>query len=177
MRLSRFKSGLAVILLAPASLFSKSSLASQASDFSKDDDRTLVARIVFGEARNCPYEERVAVAYSILTRRDDRLPYNGEGSIRNVVFYPYGYSCLSNKKWNKENLMTIKDPMRYDPENWRISKEIANGVLDGKLKNPVPGANLYDLRGCNPKWLKSPNVKRLPTPKNFKHIWCKENRR
>jgi len=147
-------------------------------DFSEDDDKTLIARVVFGEARDrkVPYLEKVAVAHSVLTRKDDKIPYNGEGTIRNVAQYPYGYSCFSKAKFNADNLEAIKNPEAYDRESWKTALEIADGVYERRLPNPVPGANLYDLRGCNPKWLKSSNVKRLSVPNNFKHIWCRESK-
>lgn len=160
----------------PVQEVKKEEISYKTEDFSKDSDRILMARIAFGEARNCSDEEMTAVAYTISTRASDGLPYNGEGSFRSVIFNPHGYSCLSNAKFNKENLEAIKDPMTYDPENFERALRIVDGVLSGKLKNPAPQANLYDLRGCSPKWLKSDRVRKVKIPLSFKHGFYREVR-
>lgn len=116
-------------------------------------DVDVMARTIYGESRNQPYQGQVAVGYVILNRSKQRSI-----SITNVCLQRLQFSC-----WN------INDPNRkiiefigFDNKNFMIAFGIACLVITEQIFNPVDGANHYHtkenvlkLKTWPPSWAKN----------------------
>jgi len=154
------------------------------TDFSKYTDEDLLARLVFAEGLPCPKDEKIAIAYSVVNRTRDGLKYNGEGSLRSVIFKAnekgiHQYSCLNK---NDKALLFFENPEEYNAEKFRECLDVAEGVLSGKYKDPTNGANLYCLEtqlesDDTPYWAgKTDLVDKVNTPSYWLHGFFKEHK-
>ena len=121
-------------------------------DFSKDTDKTLLARMIFGEARNCSHEEKVAIAYTALNRNTDGEEWNGEDNLHEVLLMPKQYSCFNDNDPNRKKVM---NPERYDRRAFRECLQVADEVMHNMYPTLNKGQNHYHTRKTNPKWRKS----------------------
>ena len=142
------------------------------NDFSEDSDKVLLARLIFGEGRNCSYDEQISIGFTSFERANDGKKWNGE-TIREAILCPSQYSCFNK---NDPNYEKIKDPEKYDKKSWTKALKISEGILSGKLKNKnlVPNATHFHTHSISPKWSKSSKMKDLKEPKNFKHNFYRE---
>lgn len=125
-------------------------------DFSAD--KTLLAKLILGEARGESDFEKLCVGWTAITRISDGLPYNGEGSLESVAV-PKGYNCFDPRS---EVFPVIQNPEKYDPKTWKRCLEISEEILTGRLSDPTGGANLYfNPKKCSPYWQHEDNVKML----------------
>ena len=115
-------------------------------DFLKDNDKSLLARMIFGEARNCSETERIAVGYSAINRVNDGKKWNGE-NISEVLLKDWQYSCFNKNDPNREKLL---NPEAYDAKSFYECLEVAEDILSGELEDPTNGATHY----FNPKVVK-----------------------
>jgi spore germination cell wall hydrolase CwlJ-like protein len=100
----------------------------KAADFENDDDATLLARLIFGEARGESRSFKSEVAYSVLNRTGKDKWWGN--SLREVIFCPGAY--LSFTDINRAKML---DPLAYeDEEVWKECFEVAQEVL----QNPKP---------------------------------------
>lgn len=118
------------------------------SDFLTDSEQALLARMLFGEARDCSELEKVAIAYTAINRANDGKKWNGE-TINEAILKPYQYSCFNNSDPNKEKLM---DPEKYDGKSFQECLTIAQRILKGEYKQYNKGATHY----FNPEIVKKP---------------------
>lgn len=118
------------------------------SDFTKDSEQVLLARMLFGEARDCSELEKVAIAYTVVNRANDGKKWNGE-TIKEAILKPFQYSCFNNSDPNKEKLM---DPEKYDNKSFQECLAVAQKVLNGEYKQRNSGATHY----FNPEIVKRP---------------------
>jgi spore germination cell wall hydrolase CwlJ-like protein len=142
------------------------------NDFSTDSDEVLLARMIFGEGRNCSNEEKTAIAFTAINRANDGKKWNGN-NVREAVLKPWQYSCFNKGDPNREKLM---DPTKYDIKSWQECLRVAEGSLDGKYANPTNGATHYYAKGSRkPKWAYASNMTDIPEPQGYKHDFYKEN--
>ena len=121
----------------------------ETDNFEKDSDKVLLARMLFGEARGCSYDEKIAVGYSVLNRVDDGKKWNGE-SVGGVVLCPWQYSCFNK---NDVNLPKIKSPEKYDKESWQECLKASGDVLNDEYPELNKGQTHYfNPNRANPKW-------------------------
>lgn len=118
------------------------------SDFTKDREQVLLARMLFGEARDCSELEKVAIAYTAINRANDGKRYNGE-TLREAILKPHQYSCFNENDKNREKLM---DPEKYEPKAFAECLAVAQKVLQKKYSDPTNGATHY----FNPEIVKKP---------------------
>ncbi len=117
-------------------------------NFKHDSDLMLLARMVFGEARNQPLEAMVGVAYTAVNRMRIGGWY-GE-SLGGVLLKPRQYSCFNKNDPNKEKL---KGPLKYEkPEIFAKCLAVAYAVLHNLVKDPTNGATHYFSGNRPPKW-------------------------
>lgn len=154
----------------PAKTQTKHQINYAVKDFSGDTETILLARMLYGEARNCSNNERIAIAYTALNRNKDGKKWNGENDLKKVILCPYQYSAFNENDPNRKKLM---DPQGKE---WDECLDVAQGVLSGKYKNSVEGATHYHTRNINPKWTKSNTMVDLPEPKEFKHDFYLEKK-
>lgn len=119
-----------------------------------DDDVTFGARTAFGEARGEPFVGKVAVVYTLKTRRESKGRW--PNSIKGVGLQRFQFSCYDDGP----HLPPVLDPENsHDVKAWGECLRAASAVLCGRVPNPAPGANhyltkkLYDSPKC-PSWAK-----------------------
>lgn len=124
-------------------------------DFRDDTALMILARALFGEARNTliPDEARYAIALVIKNRvADSRWP----GSYVEVITTQKQFSAFNDGNANRS---FVENPLhtgnRIDAEAWRHAYDIAENVLRGAVADPTDGANHYydDSIGA-PSWAK-----------------------
>jgi len=143
-------------------------------NFSQDNDEYLLARMIFGEARNCSETERVAVGYSAINRVNDGKKWNGE-TISEVLLTPWQYSCFNEKDPNRKKLL---NPEAYDAKSFYECLEVAEDILSGELRDPTNGATHYfNPKVVKPKWAKKlEKVGKIETERGLsKHEFYIEN--
>ena len=136
------------------------------NNFLKDSDKTLLARMIFGEARWCYKLEKIAVAYSAITRsrkwrRFDKKRKLRKMTLREVILQPKQYSCFNKKLYDKKkkkwvpnlNLERVRNPMRYYPNLFEKCLEVSGDILNGRYGDPTGGATNY----YNPKLVEKPD--------------------
>jgi hypothetical protein len=129
-------------------------------DFLKDDDKTLLARLIWAEARNCGEEERIAVAYTVVNRANDGNKSNGE-TVKGAALKPWQYSCFNKNDVNRNKLM---NPEKYDSKSFYECLDVAGRVLSGEVADPTNGATHYfNPKVVKPKWAdKMQRIGRIP---------------
>ena len=140
------------------------------SDFKDDSDEVLLARMLFGEARNCSKDEKIAIAFTALNRNKDGKKWNGEGNIKDVLLCKWQYSCFNSNDHNRAKLM---DPETYDRVSFEACLDVARNVLNGNYKNPMDGATHYHTKNVSPRWKNSPKMTFLG--QMGKHIFYRED--
>jgi len=139
--------------------------------FSADSDEVLLARMLFGEARNCSDEEMIDVAYTAVNRANDGKRWNGE-TLREAILKPWQYSCFNS---GDPNLPKLKDPKKYDPESWERCLRIARGVVSGEYEDKNKGATHYFAKGTRrPAWADSSQMIDILEPEKYKHDFFRE---
>lgn len=119
----------------------------------------LLARLIWGEARNQPLRGMVAVVCVIFNRFNDNRKRYGT-TIYNVITKKWQFSCL-NGAWSDD--VGDDDPnlakMLGDPgEPITACRTIAYLALDGLLIDPTDGATHYCTINTDPKWDDNPNL-------------------
>ena len=119
------------------------------SSFSTDNDETLLARMIFGEARGESYTEKVAVGFTAVNRANDGKRWNGE-TVRESILAPYQYSCFNSNDENRDKLM---DPQIYDASAFYNCLDVARDILSGNVEDPTNGATHYfNPELASPSW-------------------------
>lgn len=97
-------------------------------------DVDVMARTLYGEARNQLLNGIIAVAYVIKTRSKERTQ-----TITEVCLAPLQFSC-----WNKNDPnRKIIEFVGLDRPTFMTCFGVACLVINGELNNPAPGANHY----------------------------------
>ena len=99
-------------------------------------DVVFLALTAWREARNEPHLGKVAVVHSIMNRV--RRPSWWGDNVLAVVTKKWQYSSMTDPK----DPQLVKWPLESDAR-WQECLEVARGVLDGTITNPVPGADGY----------------------------------
>ena len=108
-------------------------------------DAVFMALCLWREARGEPREGKIAVAWSIMNRLAS--PSWGN-TLMAVLFQRLQYSSLTYSS-DPQLALWPKD----DDPAWRDSLEIADGVIEGRIDNPIDGADSYFSDSIvAPKW-------------------------
>jgi hypothetical protein len=164
---NKLKKILATTLIAGGILWSLS--LNRGYDFSKDSEEVLLAKAIYGEARGCSNDERIAVAYTAINRTHDGILYNGEGNLKKVLLYPKQYKCFSERN---ENTKKLAYPQKDEPAVYQECLGLSRDILAGKYKDPTGGANMYFKK--EPKFKNPEKVKKIGKIGDSKHIFYKE---
>jgi len=124
-------------------------------NFADDPDQIILARALFGEARNVlvPDEARIAIGWVIRHRvESSRWP----DTYWEVITTPYQFSSFT---LGDPNRPYIENPLHKDSttdkEAWEHAYEIAGKVIGDKSPDPTNGANHYYDDSINaPPWAK-----------------------
>jgi len=139
--------------------------------FNSDTDVMLLARLVFGESRNRPKEEKVAVAWVVKNRLLARIRDFGF-SYHEIILRNDGatYQFSPMNPLEPDNFPILIDPLKNgDPltgSAWQDSYETARDVILGKLEDPTSGAVFFHSKD----FPKDKFIKRVPRGLYLKEI-------
>lgn len=115
-------------------------------DLQKGADKTFLALTVWREARGESKEVQAGVAHVILNRV--RRPSWWGRDVMSVVFKKWQFSSLTDPR--DKQLTTWPET---NDRSWQQCLQVVADVVDGRLKNPVPGADsYYDISIPAPRW-------------------------
>jgi len=136
-------------------------------DFADDIDQIILARALFGEARNTlvPDEARVAIGWVI----KNRIKINkGPNSYREVITKPDQFSAFNI---GDDNRPYVENPLHtgseIDQKAWKHVYEISGQIINDEVPDPTYGANhYYDDSIDQPDWAKGERPTLTVTYKN-----------
>lgn len=142
------------------------------NDLNGDSDEVLLARVLYGEARNCTREERIAIGYTAVNRANDGKKWNGT-TVREALLKKFQYSCLNENDPNRAELMNPRNVSKFE-ECLEDSREVLN---DTNAEYNL-GQTHYFAKSMKipPKWSKSKQMKQLGDIVDpSKHTFSREN--
>ena len=111
-------------------------------------DLVFLALVTWREARGEPHEAKLAVAHSIMNR------------VHRPTWWGRDVVSVTTKKWQYSSMTDPRDPQLSTwpapaEDSWLECLEVAELVLEDKVRNPVPGADSYfDTSIAPPPWTK-----------------------
>lgn len=117
-------------------------------DFYDDTAEILLARIIFGEARNQPKEAKAGVAWTVKNRLIARRSYWGF-SYHEVILKNDGrnYQFAPMNPNDANNFPALTDPLEAQDQaiktSWFDSYEVAFGVIHGTIPDLSGGAVFF----------------------------------
>lgn len=124
-------------------------------DFSDDTDQIILARALFGEARNTlvPDEARIAISWVIKNRV---ISTGWPDTYLGVITKPRHFSAFN---LGDDNRPFVEDPLHknneVDKKAWEHTYDIARKIIKGEITDPTQGANhYYDDSISAPDWAK-----------------------
>lgn len=130
-------------------------------DFNDDTEQMILARAIFGEARNeiLSNKARIAVGWAIRNRVDN--PRRWGNSYKEAILEKNQYSAFRE---GDPNLPYVKNPLfennPVDKRAWENCYKIAGQVISGEVQDPADGSNHYYDESINaPSWLTKKNFK------------------
>lgn len=121
-------------------------------DFKDDTEQMILARAIFGEARNeiLSDEARIGVGWSIRRRVED--PRWGD-TYGVVITQPKQYAAFKTTDANYEYVKNpLWDNSEIDKKSWLKCYKIAGQVMRGEVTDPVQGSNHYHDISQHPFW-------------------------
>ncbi|MAG50091.1 hypothetical protein CL621_00430 [archaeon] len=117
------------------------------------EDIELLARALYGEARNKSKELKIAIAQSIINRTNKNKWWGN--TLREVILKPEQYSSFNQRD---PNYNKVWNPLRYEkPEVWYECLKIAKEVLENKFEDLTEGATHYHTDKVRPLWSRRKN--------------------
>lgn len=123
--------------------------------FQNDSDITLLARLIYGEARGESLDGKIAVANVVRNRVNSSVTWWGR-TWREVMLKPKQFSCFNEGDPNLDKLSKI-DASRdaNDQRLWRECLTIASAVCTGAFSDNTAGATHYHSIRVQPSWAAS----------------------
>lgn len=132
----------------------------------EQDERVLLAMLVWGEARNQPAAGQLAVAYVPLTRRSrSSTQKRATSSLSSVILASQQFSCFNASDPNFPKLL---HPIEHGgTASWYRCLGAAERALSGSAPNPAPGATHYCTTALwnrapkhpdHPQWFEAPVI-------------------
>jgi len=114
-------------------------------DFNDDTEQMILARAIWGEARNQNRTARIAVGWSIRNRVEDKRWKN---TYHEVILKYKQYSAFWEKPPRNHNLKALRDPLwtTNNPEDhrkWRETYEVADLIIAGAIEDYSERATFY----------------------------------
>lgn len=110
---------------------------------------TLMALLIWGEARGESEAGKYAVAQTVMNRWKKQSWFGR--TVKDVILKPWQYSCFNSGDANREKLMNVSDDA-----TWKKCAAIAQEVYHENVSRMVEikGATHYCRTDCNPRWKK-----------------------
>jgi len=130
-------------------------------DFNDDTEQMILARAIYGEARNeiLSDKARIAVGWSIRNRVEDTTKFGN--NYNEVILKEDQYSAFRK---SDENRPYVEDPLHtnnlIDKRAWENCYKVAGQVMLCEVDDPTDGANhYYDESIDSPYWANNENFK------------------
>ena len=135
----------------------------QPLDYS-DADVELLARTLYGEARDQGEEGMTAVGNVVLNRLNKKSWYGAR--IEDIIKLPYQFSVFNPEtkpdQFEQDDNYKATISATVDDPDYIAAREIALGLLEGRIKDNTDGAtHYYNPDEANPTWIDSPKMKSL----------------
>ncbi|MBU0978379.1 MAG: cell wall hydrolase [Patescibacteria group bacterium] len=124
-------------------------------NFADDPDQIILARALFGEARNTlvPDEARIAIGWVVKNRVASNRWSN---TYWEVITKPAQFSAFNI---GDSNRLYVEDPLhtgnQIDKKAWEHANKISGKIVSNELLDPTQGANhYYDDSISTPSWAK-----------------------
>lgn len=134
-------------------------------NFRDDPEEILLARLIFGEARNQSKEAKAAVGWSVRHRVE--MEVFGGNTYHAVILKSNQYTSFNTTDGNYKYII---DPLHknnpIDEKSWRESYEIAGKVIKGEIEDFSGGANFFHDNSLSKKNF----LKRVPGARFIKRI-------
>lgn len=126
-----------------------SNIPSSQKNISDLSDLEVVARTIWGEARNQGLAGMTAVGCVI----QNRAKIGGwfGSTPREVCLKPYQFSCWNRDDQNRAKLLSVTQSDRQ----YQLAIGIADSVLNGTLKDITGGCDSYQVKGTNAFWARN----------------------
>ncbi len=114
-------------------------------------DVMTLARTLYGEARGETVRGKEAVASVVINRvrrARERGGYWWGGTVGEVCFKPWQFSCWNENDPNLKKILSVKPSDRVFKTCLRIARRAVGGVL----ADPTGGATHYHAKGVFPPW-------------------------
>ena len=121
-------------------------------DIQLQEITTLFAMLIWGEARGESDAGKEAVA-NVVRNRVLSGRFGGD-AWRYVILKPWQFSCFNADDPNRVKLLTPTE--HGTPDTWDRCYDVANDILNGKLKDNTARATHYFVIGSStPKWARA----------------------
>jgi len=125
-------------------------------DFNDDTEHMLLARTIFGEARQTDFSDKLRIAVGYSTKNRIESPQWGN-TYHEIILGESQYSAFNE---TDPNLPFVKDPLHRnnndDKKAWENCYKIAGQVMRGEVSDPTDGADHYFSTIIDqPDWTKS----------------------
>ena len=118
--------------------------------FAIEDNKILLARIIFAEAAGEFYSGKVAVGWVVRNRVESRKFPN---TYWGVIFQRAQFSGVNSKLWKLT--YDLKKMTAYQFSVWQDCLKIAQDVIEDKVSDPTHGADhYYNPSLVSPSWAK-----------------------
>jgi len=132
--------------------------------FSKDDDATLLARLIYGEARGEFPKMKRAIGDVVINRKNKR-----NQTLREIILEPNQFTCFNNGDINRNKL---KKPLKYESRyTWKECLRISRETLSTMNIDDSNGAtHYYDTSIKEPKWARGKKPVLVLEKRNGKEV-------
>lgn len=117
--------------------------------FAIEDDKILLARIVFAEAAGEFYSGKVAVGWVVRNRVESKKFPN---TYWGVIFQRTQFPGVSSNLWKLT--YDLKKMTPYQLSMWQDCLKIAQDVIEGKVSDPTGADHYYNPSLASPSWAK-----------------------
>lgn len=119
------------------------------SDTDQFSDLEILARTIYGEARNQPELGKQAVACVVM----NRVKIGGwwGDTVRDICLKPFQFSCWNENDPNRAVILAVANSDFVFAE----CLSIAGTAIAGTLADPTGGADHYLVRGTQAAWAKN----------------------
>lgn len=138
--------------------FGPDNLAPEESEEDHAKDALMLAKTMWGEARQHGVSGMNAVGHVIANRARAEKPSFGLGikgvALKKNAAGVYQFSCWNPRDPNRAKLANIDNLPKDSPDYkaWQEAKKLAVSIMNGKSADPTRGATFYHTTAIKPYW-------------------------